>query len=102
MKVRAQVLALNLQEADMFGSRKLIPLLIAVSLGAFGATAASAHGHGGHGHGGHGHGDHGHGHWGHGHGHSHWGHASVYHGGHCHVRRGFNAFGEFVVRKVCY
>ncbi|MBX9931218.1 MAG: hypothetical protein K2Y56_06730 [Methylobacterium sp.] len=87
----------------MFGSRKLIPLLVIVGMGAFGATAASAHGHthGGHGHGHGGHG-HGHGQWGNGHGHGHWGHASVYYGGHCHIRHGYNPYGEFVVRRVCY
>ena len=96
----------------MFGSRKLIPLLVVFGMGAFGATAALAHGpghkghgHGGHGHGGHGHGGHGHGHWGHGHGHwghGHYGFRPVYYGGYCRLRRGYNAFGEFVVRKVCH
>lgn len=94
----------------MFGSRKLIPLLVVIGMGAFGATAASAHGPGGHGHGGHGHGGHshgGHGHWGHGYGHGHWGHrhhafTPVYYGGECHIRRGYNVFGEFVSRRICY
>ena len=93
----------------MFGSRKLFPLLVVAALGTFGATAASAHGHGhfghghfGHGHFGHGHFGHGHGHWGHGHGHGHWGYGTVYYGGHCHTRRWVDDFGDVVVRRVCH
>ena len=86
----------------MFGTRKLFPLILLASLSVFGATAASAHGHGhfGHGHGHFGHG-HGHGHFGHGHGHWH-GHVGHGHWGHCHVRRGFTEFGDLVVRRVCF
>ncbi|UYW28308.1 hypothetical protein OKC48_07275 [Methylorubrum extorquens] len=78
----------------MFGTRKLLPLVLLAGLGALGATSAYGHGHGGHGHFRHGHGHfgHGHGHWGHGHGH--W--------GHCHVRRRFDEFGDLVVRRVCF
>lgn len=92
----------------MFGSRKLVPLLVMAALGTFGATAASAHGPGhghGHGHFGHGHFGHGHGHWGHGHGHGHfggWGYSTVLYGGHCHTRRWINPFGEVVLRRVCH
>jgi hypothetical protein len=84
----------------MSGSRKLFPLLVVAALGTFGATAASAHGHG---HFGHGHFGHGHGHWEHDHGHfGPWGHAAVYYGGYCHTRRWVDEFGDVVVRRVCH
>ncbi|MBB2964350.1 hypothetical protein FHU13_004764 [Methylobacterium sp. R2-1] len=87
----------------MSGRRKLMSIVLLVGLGAFGTTAASAHGPNHRPGPGFRPGHFGHVHWGHRHHHfSPWGYSKIYYGGHCHARRWIDDFGDVVVRRFCH